>query len=199
MGVVALLVVLLSLSGGSSPSTGTGAAARSTSTHGHGAGHTHGGSAVASPAETHVVVLNATEATGLAHKLSGNLQQSGYTQSAALSERPPSERSTSVVEYASGHLTEAQHVSQTLGISELAPLESAISPLVGGATVVVIAGADKASLVGSSTGASSTGASNEGAAANSGEANSGEAQSGAAAQNGGEAPAGGEASAATGQ
>ncbi len=49
-----------------------------------------------------------------------------------------------MVEYANGHRTEAQHVGQTLGISELQPLEGAVAPLVNGATVVVIAGANQA-------------------------------------------------------
>ncbi len=198
VGVAVLLAVLLSLGGGSSPRAGTGTAARSTSAHG--ARHAHGGSAVVSPAETHVVVLNATEATGLAHRLSGNLQQSGYTQAAALSARPPSERPTSVVEYASGHRPEAQNVGQTLSIGELAPMESAIASLVGGATVVVIAGADKASLVGSGNPSPPSQSSSEGAASGAGASSGGgEAQSGGAAQNGSEAPAGGEAAAGTGQ
>ena len=99
--------------------------------------------AVASPAETHVVVLNATETNGLAHQLSANLQQSGYTQSAALDGHPTG-RSTSVVEYESGHHTEAEHVAQTLGIAQVSPLEGTVMPLAPGATVVVIAGADQA-------------------------------------------------------
>jgi hypothetical protein len=108
-------------------------------------------------------VLNATEANGLAHRLSGNLKQSGYTLSFALSAHPPSARSTSVVEYANGHRTEALHVGQTLGINELLSLEEAIAPLVGSATVVVVAGADQAALAGSSNGTSSNGAANGGA------------------------------------
>ena len=103
---------------------------------------------MASPAETHVIVLNATEAEGLAHKLAANLRQSGYTQAVASSAKPPSARSTSVVEYASGHRTEAQHVAQTLGIGEVMPMEGAVASAVNGASVVVIAGADKESLVG---------------------------------------------------
>ena len=145
---------------------------------------------MASPAATHVVVLNATEAEGLAHKLAGNLRQSGYALAAASSAKPPSARSTSVVEYASGHRTEAQHVGQTLGIGEVAPLEGALAPLVSGASVVVIAGADKESLVGSANGE----ASSEGAAG--GSPGAGEAQ-GNEAPAASETPAG-EASAGAG-
>jgi hypothetical protein len=88
-------------------------------------------------------VLNGTETNGLAHRLSTNLQQSGYTQSAALNAHPAG-RSSSAVEYSEGHRTEAQRVAQTLGIAQVQSLEGTIAPLVGGATVVVIAGADEA-------------------------------------------------------
>jgi hypothetical protein len=162
VGVAVLVGVLLSLGGGgSSPSKTTGSgASRSASSGAHRRGSHHGHAhAAVSPAETHVVVLNGTETTGLAHRISANLQQSGYTQSAALDARPAG-RSTSVVEYASGHNTEAQHVAQTLGIAQVQPLESAVTPLVEGATVVVIAGADQAALGGEASGTSeATGAS----------------------------------------
>jgi hypothetical protein len=151
-----VLAAILLSSGGGSNSPSAGATTHSTVSGGH-----HGHVAVASPATTHVVVLNATEAEGLAHKLAGNLRQSGYALAAASSAKPPSARSASVVEYASGHRTEAQHVGQTLGIGEVTPMEGALTPLVGGATVVVIAGADKESLVGSGSGEA---ASSEGAA-----------------------------------
>ncbi len=105
LGVAVLAAILLS-GGGGSNSPSTGAAARSTARGGH---HV---AVVATPAETHVVVLNATEAEGLAHKLAGNLRQGGYAQAAALSATPPSALSTSVVQYASGHRTEARHVGQ---------------------------------------------------------------------------------------
>jgi hypothetical protein len=157
LGVAVLVGVLLSLGGGgSSPGKTTGGAgsrSASTGAHARGARHHHTRVAVASPAETRVVVLNGTETNGLAHRISANLQQSGYAQSAALEAHPPG-RSTSVVEYASGHGTEARQVGQTLGIAQVQPLESAVSPLAGGATVVVIAGADQAALGGEASGAS---------------------------------------------
>ncbi|MFI5010168.1 MAG: LytR C-terminal domain-containing protein, partial [Solirubrobacterales bacterium] len=98
-----------------------------------------------SPAETHVVVLNATETAGLAHRLSSNLQQSGYTLAAALAGKP-SGHTTSAVQYAAGHRADAQQVAQALGISQVQPLEAATAALSSGATVVVIAGADKSSV-----------------------------------------------------
>jgi len=161
------------LSGGGSNSPGTGTSGHSSASTGH-----HGHVVVASPAETHVMVLNATEVEGLAHKLASNLRQSGYTQALASSAKPPSARSTSVVEYANGHRTEAQHVGQTLGIGEVTPIEGAVASVVNGTSVVVIAGTDKESLVTSSSGE----ASSEGAAGGSPGAGSGEAQ-------GNEAPA----------
>ncbi len=174
VGVVVLAAILLS-GGSGSNSPGTGTAGRSTANGGR-----HGHVAVATPAETHVIVLNATEAEGLAHKLAGNLRQSGYGLALASSAKPPSARSTSVVEYASGHRTEAQHVGQTLGIGEVTPIEGAVAAVVNGTSVVVIAGADKESLVGSATEAAPTEAAPGEAEAGGG---SGEAQAGAAQGN----------------
>jgi hypothetical protein len=168
LGVAVLVGVLLSIGGGgSSPGKTTGGAASHTASTGaraRGSHHHHAQAAVASPTETRVVVLNGTETNGLAHRISANLQQSGYAQSAALEAHPPG-RSTSVVEYASGHSAEARQVGQTLGIAQVQPLESAVTPLVGDATVVVIAGADQAALGGEASGASSetSGASSEAA------------------------------------
>ncbi len=149
-GVAVLVGVLLSVGGGSSNSNkaSTTASHRTSGRHGRSKHHAHAsGGAVAGPGETQVVVLNATTTTGLAHRISGNLQQSGYTQAAALDAQPAG-RSTSVVQYAEGHKPEAEHVAQTLGIGETAPLESALAGQVGSATVVVIAGADQAALGG---------------------------------------------------
>jgi hypothetical protein len=155
VGVAVLAGVLLSLGGGSgskSPSVNT---SRSASTGRHAS---HGSSAaVAAPGETHVVVLNATEANGLAHHLAEHLRQGGYTLAAALDGHPPSGRSSSVVEYTNSHHSEAQRVGQALGIAETAPLEGAIAQLVGSATVVVIAGADQAAQVGGGSGEAATG------------------------------------------
>jgi hypothetical protein len=149
-GVAVLVGVLLSFGGGGSSNKGTGATTERSASSGRHAGRArraHAPAATVSPGETRVVVLNGTETTGLAHRISTNLQQSGYTQSTALDSRPGG-RAASVVEYAEGHRTEAQHVSQTLGIAQVQTLEGAVAPLVGTATVVVIAGADQAALGG---------------------------------------------------
>jgi LytR cell envelope-related transcriptional attenuator len=150
-GVAVLVGALLSLGGGGSHPSAAGTAASHRSSAGRHAGrshHTHAAAAsaaAASPAEIQVVVLNGTETNGLAHRISTNLQQSGYTQSAALDAHPAG-RATSVVQYSEGHRSEARQVAQTLGIGQVEPLESALAPLVGAATVVVVAGADQAAL-----------------------------------------------------
>jgi hypothetical protein len=187
--VAALVVVLLSSGGGGgSPSTATTA----TTARSHAGGHRSHSITAASPAQVHVVVLNATETTGLAHALASSLRDEGYSQAQALSARPPSARSTSVVEYAGGHHAEAQRVAQALAITETTPLEEAIGPLVEGASVVVIAGADKASVAAAageaSPGEASASASNTGTAASG--AASGEAPVSGAAASGEAAPSG---------
>lgn len=151
--VVVVLVVVLG-SGGSSPSANKGARANltSSSTTTSQARHTsstatqpsEASSPATNPAETRVVVLNATETEGLAHRLSGDLQQSGYALAEPLSGKP-SAHSTSVVQYTTGHRTDAEHVAQTLEISQVQPLEASVGALATGATVIVIAGQDKSS------------------------------------------------------
>ena len=108
--------------GGSTPSACTGRTPRALRSGGRSG--TTGGAAVANPAETHVVVLNDTETSGLAHRVAANLQQSGYTQAAAQGAAPAECPLESVVEYAPGHRVDAQHVAQTLGMSALQPLEA---------------------------------------------------------------------------
>ncbi len=153
---VAVLVVALTSLGGGSPSghgsastgtTSTGASKHAPASKTHAATHGEAAAPAASPAETHVVVLNGTNTTGLAHKLSANLQQSGYAQSQALDGTPPGSHPATVVEYASGHRADATHVAQALEVTRTRPMEAAVSSLVGTATVVVIAGLDKATPV----------------------------------------------------
>lgn len=197
--VVVLLIVLLTSGGGSSnksaSSTGTSPSTLSSSsgetTHTTTAHHSSESSLPASnPSETHVVVLNGTETGGLAHRLSGNLQQSGYTLATALNGHPAG-RSTTVVEYAPGHRADARHVAQTLGVSQTQPLESSIAAMDGGsATVVVVAGADLAAAGSTGAGSGETPAGTSGAAGGTGEAAGGT----------GEATGGtGEAASGTGQ
>jgi hypothetical protein len=156
VGVAAVVVVVTSLGGSSSskgqPSSSTTTAARS---HHHSypnaSASTHSGESstpAVSPAETQVAVLNGTNTTGLAHRLSASLQQSGYSQATPLDGTPPGTHQTTVVQYSSGHRAEAELVAQALGVSEVQPVEASVSPLVGSSTVVVIAGMDKAGATG---------------------------------------------------
>ena len=139
--VVAAVLIAKSVGG----SSGTkGAATTSVSTAGHSAAahhakpHTKASAKVSTgnPAETVVDVLNGTSTTGLAHRLAGDLQKSGYSQATALAGRPAGSNQATIVQYAAGHQGDAQAVAHS--IAALAPA----------ATVVVIVGLDKASAGG---------------------------------------------------
>ena len=97
------------------------------------------------PAKTEVVVLNGTSTTGLAHRVSGELQQHGYSKATALDGTPPGRNQVTVVEYASGHRAEAQSVASAIGVSQAQPMEGTVASLSASAPVVVIVGLDKAS------------------------------------------------------
>jgi hypothetical protein len=167
--VVAVAVVLLLSSGGgksgaqgttSAQSTGQGTATAAHHTHHTQTSPNHGESSAPAtgPASTTVAVLNGTSINGLAHSLSKDLQQSGYAQANALNGTPPGSHPTTVIEYSSGHHAEAQGVASALSVTQVQPMETAVSSLAGAATVVVIAGEDKASAVGETSGAGGGGA-----------------------------------------
>ncbi len=99
------------------------------------------------PAETIVTVLNGTEKPGLAHRVSGQLQQSGYSQANALNGHPSGANATTVVEYANGHQGDAEGVARSLSVKQVQPLEASVATLAGSAKVVVIVGADTAAKV----------------------------------------------------
>ena len=99
----------------------------------------------ANAAATNVVVLNGTGTTGLAHRVSAELQQHGYAKATPLSGTPPGANQVTVVEYASGHQAEAQSVARTLGVSQAQPIEGTVASMAGSAPVVVVVGLDKAS------------------------------------------------------
>jgi hypothetical protein len=150
----AAVVAALTLSGGSSGTKPTPSAARTaTSAHARHASTQHraasksassSGSSATNRAEASVAVLNGTETTGLAHRVSSDLQQHGYSQATAIGGRPPGENQPTVVEYASGHQADAEGVAHTLGVSRVQPMEAGVASLGGSAKVVVIVGADKA-------------------------------------------------------
>ncbi len=91
-----------------------------------------------------MVVLNGTSTNGLAHHVSGELSEHGFTKATALTGHPPGANQATVVEYASGHKAQAQSVASTLGVSQAQPMEGTVASLAGSATVVVIVGLDKA-------------------------------------------------------
>jgi LytR cell envelope-related transcriptional attenuator len=147
--VVAIVLVLSSGGGGKSTAQETAKTSTTGGSHTRKRGSSHHGESTtaASPASTAVVVLNGTETTGLAHSLSDNLQQSGYLRSKALDGSPPGSHTTTVVEYTSGHRADAQGVANALNIARVQPMESGVASLAGAATVVVVAGEDKAATV----------------------------------------------------
>jgi LytR cell envelope-related transcriptional attenuator len=149
----ALVLVLSSLGGSSSSNTAStsastvagGSATTHAKTHKHTTSRSSKStSAPANAAEINVAVLNGTEATGLAHRVSGSLQQHGYSQATALSGHPPGSNQVTVVQYANGHQTEAQGVARSLSVTQVQPMEAAVASLAGSAKVAVIVGADMA-------------------------------------------------------
>ncbi len=150
----AVAVLLTSLGGSSKPNSATTSVAVSvskstgaTDTHRQAKPAVKAAQPAASPAETNVAVLNGTETTGLAHRISAELQQGGYSQATALNGRPAGANQVTVVEYASGHQADAQGVAHSLAVTHVQPMEPAVAALAGSATVVVIVGADKAASV----------------------------------------------------
>jgi hypothetical protein len=147
--VVVIVVLVLSLGGGSkggssSPSASTPpstSGATKTTTHASGGSQTAG----VSPSQTEVVVLNGTGTTGLAHRVSGELQQHGYSKATALDGTPPGTNQVTVVEYSSGHRAEAQSVASSIGAGAPQPVEGTVASMADAAPVVVIVGLDKAS------------------------------------------------------
>jgi hypothetical protein len=156
IGVLAILalVLVLATKGSSSPKKGgTGTSANSGSVTQTTTGTSHHKSSskgstkqakATPPAETSVVVLNGTDQTGLAHLISSELQQSGYSQANALDGRPPGANEATVVEYASGHQADAAGVAKSLSVSHVEPMEQAVAVLAASAKVVVVVGTDKA-------------------------------------------------------
>jgi hypothetical protein len=150
--IAAGVVALLGGSSSKSPSktsasTVPGTTTSSTTHHKASKPAKSSGGAATSAADTRITVLNGTETTGLAHQVSTSLQQRGYSQAEALAGRPPGANQTTVVEYTSGHQSEAEAVARSLAVTQVQPLESAAAALAGSAKVVVIVGLDKATTV----------------------------------------------------
>jgi hypothetical protein len=148
---VAAVVLVASSVGGGSSGNGTTGAASSTAARGAGA------QAGRSPANLSVVVLNGTTTNGLAHLVSGELHQHGYSRAAPLGGRPAGADQVTVVEYAGGHRTDAEAVARSVHVTQVRPIEGAVAALAGSASVVVIVGADRAPSTGTSGEASGAG------------------------------------------
>jgi LytR cell envelope-related transcriptional attenuator len=151
--VVVIVILVLSLGGSKGASSSSSASAPSTSASGAAKTTTHAGksssagtqTAAVNPSQTEVVVLNGTGTTGLAHRVSGELQQHGYSKATALDGTPPGTNQVTVVEYSSGHRAEAQSVASSIGAGAPQPIEGTVASMADSAPVVVIVGLDKAS------------------------------------------------------
>ena len=131
---------------GSSDVTAAGKSGHAQGKQAAGKSHSSSSGAGAS-AQMNVVVLNGTATTGLAHRVSGELRQSGFARANALAGSPPGANQVTVVEYAGGHRADAAKVARSLGVAQPQPMEATVASLSGSAAVVVIVGLDRASSV----------------------------------------------------
>ncbi len=145
--VVVLAFVLLG-KGGSSPTRTKGSTSAQTTTGSTTTAKHHKApktsAKATNPADLAVSVLNGTETTGLARRVSTSLQTNGYSQAAAQFGSPPGTHEVTVVEYAGGHQADAEGVAHALSLAHVQPMEQAVATLAGAAKVVVIVGADEA-------------------------------------------------------
>ena len=109
---------------------------------GSGQGKPHKTGAV-KPASVTVAVLNGTTVPGLAATLSDEVSAAGF-KVGTITNFSDQQLAESVVQFASGHEAEARAVSRRLGITQREPVNPSSQALAGDATVIVIAGADKA-------------------------------------------------------
>jgi LytR cell envelope-related transcriptional attenuator len=99
--------------------------------------------AAVKPADVTVAVLNGTTVPGLAAALREQIAAAGFIKG-AINDFSDKQLAESVVEYAPGHEAEAKAVGRTIGITRHEPVTADGRALGGDATVIVIAGADKA-------------------------------------------------------
>jgi LytR cell envelope-related transcriptional attenuator len=95
------------------------------------------------PANVTVAVLNGTTVPGLAATLSDEVDAAGF-KVGTITNFSDQQLAESVVQYSPGHEDEARAVSRRLGIGQREPVNPSSQALAGDATVIVIAGADKA-------------------------------------------------------
>jgi LytR cell envelope-related transcriptional attenuator len=95
------------------------------------------------PGNVTVAVLNGTTVPGLAAALREQIGAAGFNKG-MIDVFSDQQLTESVVQYAPGHQAEAKAVGRTLAINQRAPITANSRALAGDATVIVIAGADKA-------------------------------------------------------
>jgi hypothetical protein len=150
VGVAAVIIAVVALGGGSSaksPAASPPATHHARTKHAassHASRSSTSSSGAAGRAGISVAVLNGTETNGLAHHIAGQLQQGGYSRATALGGNPPGANQVTVVEYASGHRSDAEAVARSVGVSQAQPVEATVASLAGSVSVVVIVGLDKA-------------------------------------------------------
>jgi hypothetical protein len=123
---------------GNSPS-----AATADGTGKNGSGKPKRKGAAINPASVTVAVLNGTTVPGLAATLSDQVGAAGF-KVGTITNFYDQQLAESVVQYAPGHEAEAKAVSRRVGITQREPVNPSSRALAGDATVIVIAGADKA-------------------------------------------------------
>jgi LytR cell envelope-related transcriptional attenuator len=101
------------------------------------------GGVTVNPGSVTVAVLNGTTVNGLAAALRDQIVAAGFRKG-TINSFSDQQLAESVVEYAPGHQAEAQAVGRRFGISRREPVTANSRALAGGATLIVIAGADKA-------------------------------------------------------
>ena len=99
--------------------------------------------AAVKPGNVTVAVLNGTTVPGLAAALRDQIAAAGF-EKGTINDFSDQQLAESVVQYAPGHQAEAEAVSRRVGISQREPVTADSRALAGDATVIVIAGADKA-------------------------------------------------------
>jgi siroheme synthase (precorrin-2 oxidase/ferrochelatase) len=99
--------------------------------------------AAVKPGNVTVAVLNGTTVPGLAAALREQIAAAGFKKG-MIDVFSDQQLAESVVQYAPGHQAEAKAVSRTLAINQREPITANSRALAGDATVIVIAGADKA-------------------------------------------------------
>ena len=99
--------------------------------------------AAVKPGNVTVAVLNGTTVPGLAAALRDQIAAAGFKKG-VIDVYSDQQLATSVVQYAPGRQAEAKAVGRRVGINRREPVTTDSRVLVGDATVIVIAGADKA-------------------------------------------------------